>query len=149
LDTFIELINTKVMVNSEKTKVIFYQKLGELFYAIAASDKVVREKEFAALKKLVENEWSSSEEHKDEFESDVIYQMEIIFDWYNYQQVDAKVRFENFCDYYKEHKRLFTPKKKQLIWKTVNAIASAFAGKNKAEVIMLTKLLLLMQDESD
>ncbi len=137
------------MVNSESTQVIFYQKLGELFYAVAASDKVVRKKEFAALKKLVETDWASSEARKDEFGSDIIYQMEIIFDGYDYRQEDAGVRFDDFRDYYRAHKKLFTPKKKQLIWKTVNAIASAFAGKNKAEVIMLSQLLLLMQDDPD
>lgn len=134
---------------SEKKQITFYQRLGELFYAIAASDKVVRKDEFVALKKLVETEWTSSDDLKDEFESNAVYQMEIIFDWYDYQHVDAQVRFDNFCDYYKDNKKLFTPKRKQLIWKTVNAIADAFAGKNKAEVIMLTKLLLLMQEEND
>jgi len=37
---------------SEKKQIKFYQRLGELFYAIAATDKVVRKDEFAALKKL-------------------------------------------------------------------------------------------------
>jgi len=132
---------------SEKNQVVFYQKMGELFYAVAASDKVVRKQEYDALKNLVQREWSSLDDYKDEFQSDAVYQMEIVFEWFEYEQMNGQDCFDNFAQYYKENKNLFTPGKKQLIWKTVNAIANAFSGKNKSEVIMLSQLLLLMQDD--
>lgn len=133
---------------SEGSQVVFYQKLGELFYAIAASDKVVRTKEYDALKDLVLKEWASVDDYKDEFNSDAVFQMEIVFEWFEYENMDAQDCFNDFRDYYKEHKSLFSYKRKELVWKTVNAIAEAFAGKNKSELIMLTQLLLLMQDEA-
>ena len=133
---------------NERSQVVFYQKLGELFYAIAASDKVVRTKEYNALKTLVLNEWSRVDDYKDEFDTDAVFQMEIVFEWFEYEGLDAQDCFDDFKIYYKENKHLFTYKRKELIWKTVNAIAEAFAGKNKSELVMLTHLLLLMQDEN-
>ncbi len=136
------------MINSEKNQVVFYQKMGELFYAVAASDRVVRKKEYEALKQLVQTEWSSIDDYKDEFQTDAVYQMEIVFEWFDYEGMNGEDGFDNLSDYFKENKELVTYKRKQLIWKTVNAIANAFAGKNKSEVIMLTQLLMLLQDEN-
>jgi hypothetical protein len=128
----------------DENHVIFYQKMGELFYAIAASDKVVRKTEYEALRKLVRSEWSSLDHYEDEFGVDASYQMEITFDWFDYKTMNANDCFNNFKYYIKEKPQLFTTKMKQLIWKTANAIARAFAGKNKSELIMLAKLKILL-----
>ena len=48
--------------------------------------------------------------------------------------------FKEFLEYKNEHTYFFTDTIKQLILKTANAIAAAFAGKNKSELIMLAKL---------
>jgi hypothetical protein len=136
------------MNTSEKSQVVFYQKLGELFYAIAAADKVVRTKEYDALKNLVLSEWSLVDDYKDEFDTDAVFQMEIVFEWFEYEGLEAQNCFDDFKNYYEENTHLFTFKRKELIWKTVNAIAQAFAGKNKSELIMLTHLHLLMQEEN-
>ncbi|RLD30075.1 MAG: hypothetical protein DRI70_01650 [Bacteroidetes bacterium] len=130
---------------TDENHVIFYQKMGELFYAIAASDKVVRKTEYDALRKLVRSEWSSLNHYEDEFGVDAAYQMEITFDWFDYKGMDANDCFNNFKYYIKEKPQLFTTKMKQLIWKTSNAIARAFAGKNKSELIMLAKLKMLLE----
>lgn len=140
--------STVIMKISEKNMVVFYQKLGELFYAIAASDKVVRTKEYQALKNLVLTEWTQVDDYKDEFDSDAVFQMEIVFEWFEYEGLDAQNCFDDFRNYFIANKQLFTYERKKLIWKTVNAIAEAFAGKNKSELVMLTHLLLLMQDEN-
>ena len=55
------------MTAIEKTSLSFYQKTGELFYAIAAADKVVRKKEYQSLKKMVQQEWKGLDDVKDEF----------------------------------------------------------------------------------
>ena len=134
------------MNTPEKTQVLLYQEIGQLFYAIAAADKVVRKAEYEALRKLVKQEWSSIGEYTDEFGVNAVYQMEIVFDWFDYEQLDADGCFESFADYYKEHKKLFSEAQKQLIWKTANAIANSFAGTNKSELILLTKLHFLLQN---
>lgn len=123
----------------------FYQNLGKLFYAIAAADKVVREEEVKALKKIVEEEWLDIDKINDEFGTDTAYQIEIIFDWLDENQPDAEEAFKEFKEYRQEHSNLFDEKIDRLILRTSNEIADSFAGKNRAEIMMLTKLRSLLK----
>lgn len=131
------------MASSKKPPLIFYQKLGELFYAVAAADKLVHEDEYQALKDIVVLEWEKLEK---ENPSDAIYQMEVVFNWFDYEQLDAQSCFESFEEYRKENPQHFNQERKQLIWNTANAIANSYAGKNKSELIMLAKLQILLKD---
>ncbi|WP_346883545.1 hypothetical protein [uncultured Algibacter sp.] len=130
----------------EKPEILFYQSLGELFYAIAASDKVVRASEYNTLKRMVMDDWKIYEEVKDFYDESVGYQMEFVFEWFDYEHTDAQECFENFCDYARAYPKLFNKENSNLIIKTANAIANAFAGKNKSELIMLTKLKLVLTE---
>lgn len=134
------------MGSVDKPQLLFYQKMGELFYAIAAADKVVQEEEFATLKALVAQQWKNLDDYEDSFHTDAAYQIEIVFDWFDYEQLDAGDCFDSFADYKKDHPKLFTPERKKLIWDTANAIAGAFAEKNKSELVMLAKLQKLLQE---
>ncbi len=125
--------------------VLFYQRLGELFYAVAAADKVVKKIEYSVLRKMVTDEWKDMDDFEDAFHTDAAYQIEVAFDWFDYEERDADECFENFKDYYKQYKSLFTTERKELIWRTADAIASSFSGKNKSELIMLAKLKLLLE----
>lgn len=133
------------MYYQEKPGLIFYQKIGELFYAIAASDKVVRKEEYQALRKLVVDEWKAMDSIEDPFHSDAAYQIEIVFEWFDYEGMDATDCFENFNSYFMENKKHFSPERKKLIYTTADAIAASFSGKNKSELIMLAKLKLLLK----
>jgi len=135
------------MGTHEKPQLVFYQKMGELFYAIAAADKVVRKTEYDALKKIVTEEWKNLDEYEDSFQTDAAYQIEVVFDWFDYEQLDAGDCFESFADYKNDNPQLFTPERKDLIWRTANTIANAFAGKNKSELIMLAKLKMLLKED--
>lgn len=128
------------MNTSERPKLVFYQKMGELFYAIAAADNVVREAEYKALKTIVSEKWKNLDGYEDPFHTDAAYQMEIVFDWFDYEELDANDCFDSFADYKNENQALFTEERKKLIWETANAIATAFSGKNKNERLMLEKL---------
>ncbi|SRR5690554_4014890 len=128
------------MEPTKKPELLFYQKMGELFYAIAAADNVVRESEYGALKNLVTLEWKSMDNSKDPFHSDAVSQIEVVFDWFDYEQLDANACFDSFAAYKKANPKLFTKERNKLIWQTANAIASAFSGTNKSELIMLAKL---------
>lgn len=130
----------------EKPQLLFYQKMGELFYAIAAADKVVRKEEYKALKNIVAEEWKNLDDYEDPFHTDAAHQIEVVFDWFDYEQLDANDCFDSFADYKKEHPKLFTKDRNELIWKTANAIASSFSPKNKSEVILLTKLKNLLKN---
>ena len=120
------------MGTMEKPQLLFYQKMGELFYAIAAADKVVRKTEYDMLKKIVSEQWKDLDDYEDPFHTDAAYQIEVVFDWFDYEQLDANDCFDSFAE------------RKKLIWKTANAIAGSFAGKNKSELIMLAKLKNLL-----
>ena len=126
-------------------ELLFYQKLGELFYAVAASDKMVRETEYKALTQQVEEEWKSTSDYKDAFKTDAAYQISIVFEWFDYERMDAGDCFDSFSNYFKNHKNLFSEKRKELIIKTVKKIANAFNRTNKSELIMITKLEILFK----
>ena len=134
------------MENVEKPQLLFYQKMGELFYAVAAADKVVRKGEYDILKKMVLEKWKNLDDYEDPFHTDAAYQIEIVFDWFDYEQLDANDCFDSFAEYKKENPKLFTKDRKELIWKTADAIASSFSGKNKSELLMLEKLKKLLKD---
>ncbi|MCZ4319070.1 hypothetical protein O4H26_08715 [Aequorivita viscosa] len=133
------------MENVNKPQLLFYQKMGELFYAIAAADNVVRKTEYDALKNIVTEKWKDLDDYEDPFHTDAAYQIEVVFDWFDYEQLDANDCFDSFADYKKENPKLFTTERKKLIWETADAIASSFAGKNKSELIMLAKLKMLLK----
>jgi hypothetical protein len=134
------------MIKDSAPQLLFYQKLGELFYAIAASDKVVREAEYKILTHLVEEAWTKMDTYKDAFNSDAAYQISIVFEWFDYEQMDAEDCFESFSNYYKDHTNIFTAPRKELILKTLSSIANAFSGVNKSELIMLAKTQLLFKN---
>ena len=128
----------------EKTNNIkFYQNLGKLFYAIAASDKVVKEEELNKLKETVKKVWLTSNLVQDDVKAEAEHSIINTFKWLNRDnEYDAETCFNSFISYKKDHEQLFTKELNALILKTANGIASSFSGKNKSELIMLAKLNL-------
>lgn len=133
------------MEKVSRPELLFYQKLGELFYAVAASDKIVRQSEYKELTRFVEEEWKAMDDYEDLFGTDAAYQISIVFEWFDYERMDADDCFESFSDYYEDHRNLFSEPRKNLILKTVQKIANAFRDTNKSELIMITKLRLLFK----
>ncbi len=133
------------MNTAQNIGITFYQNLGKLFYAIAASDKVVRPSEYESLRKIVKSEWMKVDDLEDDFGVDAAFQIEIVFDWLDYEELNAEESFAQFEAYFKENKFRFTDKLKQLVWSTCNAIAGAFSGKNKSELMMLGRLKLIFE----
>lgn len=129
------------MTTKKKMTLSFYQNLGKLFYAIAASDGDVRPIEFDKLKNLVQKQWLDIDDLEDTFGTDAAYQIEIVFDWLNdAEELNSKGCFKDFIDYKKSQNHLFTPEIRSLIVKTASAVAHAFSGINKSELSMLAKL---------
>ncbi|WP_369752755.1 hypothetical protein AB3G34_13690 [Flavobacterium sp. WC2409] len=134
------------MEPSDKTMVRFYQLLGKLFYCIAAADNTIRKEEINQLKKIVQKEWLPLENTFDEFGSDSGYQIEIVFDWLINNQWDIENVFFDFKIFREEHQHLFTTTIKELILKTAEAIAKSFSGKNKSESVLISKLIVILQE---
>lgn len=122
-----------------------YQALGKLFYGVAAVDKTVAKEEIVELKKIVKEHWLYLEDSMDEYGSDAAYQIEIVFDWLNNQSLKSEECFNDFRFFFKEHSHLFNDKTNALIMKTAYSIASAFAGKNKSELTMITQLKFILE----
>ncbi len=133
------------MNTTQNIGLAFYQNLGKLFYAIAASDKVVRKSEYESLHNIVTSKWLKIEDLEDEFGMGAAFQIEIVFDWMDYEAPNAESCLKEFESYYKNHKSYFTKSIKQLIWETANSIADAFSGKNKSELMMLGRLKLIFE----
>lgn len=133
------------MLNSQKIGNELYQKLGKLFYAIAMVDNDIRPIEVKKLKETVKEKWLDVDEIEDEFGTDAAYQIEIVFDWLQEEEKDGQLYFDEFKEFAEEHKNKINPKISTLIWKTGEAIAAAFAGKNKSELIILAKLKLFLK----
>jgi len=127
------------MVAKEKLTLEFYQNIGLLFYAIAAADKHVHTDEFNKLKELVKQQWLSKDFLEDKY-TDAAYHIEIVFDWLNNGQYNANFCFNGFIKYKQENQDLFSTDIIKRITKTSYAVAHAFAGVNKSELVMLTKL---------
>lgn len=133
------------MVNSQRSGIELYRNLGKLFYAVAMADGVVHHKEIDKLKLFIRKYWLDVDAVEDEFGSDAAFQIETVFDWLLEYEKDAQECFEEFQEFYKLQKKKFPTFIKVLILDTAHAIANSFAGKNKAELVLLTKLELLLK----
>lgn len=130
-----------IMDNKKHLNARFYEILGKLFYAIAATDGVVEPVEFNKLKELVKSKWLEVDDSGDNFHTDAAFQIEIVFDWLHEQNnLGNNKLFNDFVAYKKEQSHFFTPKINKLIINTGHEIANSFSGKNKSELILLAKL---------
>ncbi len=124
-------------------KLQFYQNLGKLFYAIAAIDRNVREEELMKLKDIVSKEWMTSNPLENVSDTNIEAAIIDTFKWLQSDnEYDAETCYNSFLTFKKEHEHLFTGNINRLIIKTARVIAASFAGINKNELILLTKLEL-------
>jgi hypothetical protein len=122
-----------------------YEHAGYLFYAIAAADGAVKEAELSAIKDLINKEWLPLEDSTDEFGTDAAHYIFMTFDILMDRSLSADEAFAVFKDYFDTHKGAFTEPVRTKIRLTANAIAQAFAGKNKAESKYLKELKRMMR----
>jgi hypothetical protein len=132
------------MTHSLNTSTLFHQQLGKIFYAVAAVDKSIRKEEISALKKIIREQWVSTNQTTDEFNTNTAYQIEIIFDWLDENNWNIKHAIPDLLDFKKEHESYFSDEIKALIIKTAHAIADAFSNKNKSELMYIQSLELAL-----
>lgn len=134
-----------MMVTNKNIGKAFYQSLGKLFYAVAKADHSVHIKEIDRLKEMVREYWLEVDEVEDEYGTDAAFQIETVFDWLLEYEKEAVECYEDFERFYADHKARFNNQIKYLIMATARSIASAFSGRNKAELITLGRLELLFK----
>ncbi|MFT6795778.1 MAG: hypothetical protein ACJART_000916 [Maribacter sp.] len=133
------------MRNTPKTMNGLYENLGKLFYAMAISDGSVHAKEWDKVKEIVKEDWLYVDDFTDRYGTDAANQIEIVFDGLMEYTRSSEECYVEFKDFYKEHPHAFSEKIKSLTLKTANAIASAFSGRNKSELVLLAKINLLLK----
>lgn len=126
----------------------FYQKLGYLFYSIAAIDRRVSDDEKNMMLSLIVEDWLSLDEATDAYGTDSAYQIQILFDFLNEKSFDSEIAYAIFERYFKNHIELFDDDIIDRIFHTANRIADALNGKNKSELRALARLHLLLGKEN-
>jgi hypothetical protein len=123
-----------------------YTSLGYLFYSMAASDGKVRPAEVETLKALIKEQWLPLDDSRDELGTDAGHYIDISFDYANDHGMDPEEAFAKFKLDYKENHARYDTGLRRMIHQTAAAIASAFAGNNKAELGRLAQLELLFKE---
>nr|WP_199078642.1 hypothetical protein [Pedobacter sp. ASV19] len=137
-------METSPLKNRERLKKDFYQMLGELFYAVASADKKIRREEVEAMDKIVKTEWIAFDDSFDRYGTDFVMQIGMAFYWLAENKFDPKNAVADFGIFKKDHPEFFTETVKILILKTAEAMACAFAGKNKSELVILSQIECLL-----
>lgn len=145
------LANTSDMtiktLQRRKHSEVFYQKLGYLFYSIAAADHRVSTSEKEVLLALIVEDWLSLDEATDAYGTDSAYQIQILFDFLNEKSFDAENAWSIFERYFKSHITSFDDDIIDRIFHTAARIADGLNGRNKSEVRALARLHLLLGKE--
>ena len=142
--------NEPVLNLKQNPDIEFYQNLGKLFYAIAASDNHVRAEEFNTLEDIINNEWKSSENLIDEFNASKVNIILNTFKWlHNDNAYNAEVCYNSFINFKKTNEAFFNNKINSQILKTASKIAASFSGQNKSELIMLARLSIEFKKSSN
>jgi|SRR5690606_16397606 len=131
---------------SARTWLEFYRKLGFLLYSVAVSDKRIAQAEIDVLKKELKEKWLDLEGSADAFGSDAAYQVESVFDWLQEEGPSSSEAFGEFEAFVNEHPNFIDGALKGRIMETTDSIASAFSGRNKAELTILHQLHRLLTE---
>jgi hypothetical protein len=125
-----------------KTTEAFYHNLGKLFYAVAFVDKKVSDEEFLTLQEYITDYWIAYDDLTDLFNHDAAHLIEVVFEGIQFFEETSEDMFDAFITYKNEQLELFTKEVNSLILETCKAIAHSYAGVNKSELIIITKLEL-------
>ncbi len=118
----------------------FYEKLAYLFYAVADCDGKVTNKELYKLHEEVVSIWKSIDNSQDEFNTDLAFEIEAIFEWLEDNRYPYKDAYKEFTDYAGEHKQFFDVVVKEKLMHTSTNIATVFKSVNHAEDNILHEL---------
>lgn len=125
----------------------FYQKLGYLFYSIAASDKHIAREEEEMLHAMIKEDWVPLHHGKDEFGTEAAFKMEIVFDYLHEKGMSSESAYHVFESYFKENLELFGDDVVSKIYHTADKIADAFHEKNGSELTAISRMKFLIGRE--
>ena len=133
------------METTKHKMISFYQQLARIFYAVAAVDGEVRTEELEQIKRILKTEWILPGNGPELLGTDAVYQIERALDWLLPLEWDTEKAIEEFETFKNQHEELFSAKVTHLILKTLHSIAAAYAGKNKSELVFISRLFLILK----
>lgn len=128
-----------------KTSRRFYKELGNLFYAIAAADKNISDKERKALDEEVQFAWKHYDPSTDRFGSDRAYLIEFEFETMEDSDEPAEAAFRSFHDFFKEYEEEFDGPTRHRIFNSARHIAEGMRKINQEELVYLVRLKKMLK----
>jgi hypothetical protein len=118
----------------------FYAELGKLFYAIAAIDNWITEKEKNKILEIVKNELVPNELNTDEYGTDLAYFTQIEFEFLNEEDSDPLSAIDSFIDFIEEHHSALDQHSIRTCIRLSKEISKIYRGTNKKEYELIEKL---------
>ena len=128
------------MVNSRR----FYKELGNLFYAIAAADKNISEKEKKALDEEVQFAWKNYDHTTDRFGTDRAFLIEFEFETMEDIDEPAETAYQAFETFFNENKEQIDEHTRTRIFNSARHIAEGMRKINQEELEYLVRLKKLL-----
>jgi len=122
-----------------------YKELGNLFYAIAASDKKIRPEEKKTLHEEILYAWKHHENSTDRFGTDRAFLIEFEFETLEEEFVSAEYAYRLFENYYRDHENEIDPASRIKIFNSARHIAESVRKINHEELNYLIRLKALMK----
>lgn len=122
----------------------FYKELGNLFYAIAAADKHISEKEKKALDEEVQFAWKHYDHTTDRFGSDRAYLIEFEFETMEDNDETAESAYQSFESFFKEYEKEIDHPTRTRIFNSARHIAEGVRKINQDELAYLVRLKKLL-----
>jgi hypothetical protein len=123
----------------------FYKELGNLFYAIAASDKIIRPEERKKVDEEIQFAWRHYDDSTDRFGTDRAFLIEFEFEAMEDEMAPASEAYQSFEDYFNEYKDQIDAKTRRRIFNSALHIAESAHKVNVNEHKYLSKLKKLMK----
>ena len=123
----------------------FYKELGNLFYSIAASDKIIDESERKKLDEEVQFAWRHYDHSTDRFGTDRAFLIEFEFETMEEEMVPAEKAYQSFKDYFEENEKQIDGLTRKRIFNSAIHIAESVRKVNSAEHKYLSRLKKLME----
>lgn len=119
--------------------------IGFIVYAVASADKHVSPEEKQIVHEIINENWEIVADHEDPFgvrALDFIDKMMVVLDE---KKVDSEKAFSLFKEVFEANRNLFTPGMNNFIVTICIKTAAAFNQMNKAELVLLSRIELLLK----
>ncbi len=120
--------------------------IGYIVYAVASADKHVAEEEKKIAHDLINEHWTLLADNEDPFGVRALDFVDKIIVSFDEDHLDSEKAFESFQAIYTERNQDFTKEIKQFILDLCIKVGSAFNQMNKSELVLLSRIEILLKD---